>query len=238
MSIELKEAAQQALKELGEARKIVRASSSRQLAKDWDRRATDALANLRAALSQPTLSNGLTEAETSATASVMGLTHDSEYVSRFGRVTLSGPREDVEFAVRHLPDVDDGAQQPATGEPVVDVRCEGCGYMTHHREHIGCVRATKQHTHPATGEPVGYMNEGHIHELAMGRIPYGYVYPEAGAGASTAVYTHQVPSVPDGYVLVPIEPTQEMLLAYTGGAVTNAGFRWCRHQWSAMLAAK
>ena len=50
MSIELKEAAQQVLKELGEARKIVRASSSRQLAKDWDRRTTDALANLRAAL--------------------------------------------------------------------------------------------------------------------------------------------------------------------------------------------
>lgn len=52
MSIELKEAAQQALKELGEARKIIRASSSRQLAKDWDRRATDALANLRTAIQQ------------------------------------------------------------------------------------------------------------------------------------------------------------------------------------------
>ena len=36
-----------------------------------------------------------------------------------------------------------------TGEPVMDVRCEGCGYMTHHREHMGCVRAAKQHTHPA-----------------------------------------------------------------------------------------
>lgn len=47
---------------------------------------------------------------------------------------------------------------------------------------------------PAT--PVGYMNEGHIHELAMRRIPYGYVYPEAGAGASTAVYTRPAPSVP------------------------------------------
>ncbi len=52
MNIELKEAAQQVLKELGEARKIVRASSSRQLAKDWDRRATDALANLRNAIQQ------------------------------------------------------------------------------------------------------------------------------------------------------------------------------------------
>ena len=52
MSIELKLAAEKALKELGEARKIVRASSSRQLAKDWDRRATDALANLRNAIQQ------------------------------------------------------------------------------------------------------------------------------------------------------------------------------------------
>ena len=102
MSIELKEAAQQVLKELGEARKIVRASSSRQLAKEWDRRATDALASLRAAIQQ---------AE---------------------------------------------AKQPAAGEP-------------------------------------------------------------------------------DEWKLVPIVPTEKMLLAYTGGAVTNAGFSWCRHQWSAML---
>lgn len=39
--------------------------------------------------------------------------------------------------------------QRATPEPVGDVRCEGCGYMTHHREHMGCVRAAKQHTRPA-----------------------------------------------------------------------------------------
>lgn len=45
------------------------------------------------------------------------------------------------------------AQQSATPEPVGDVRCEGCGYMTHHREHMGCVRAAKQHTRPAPGVP-------------------------------------------------------------------------------------
>lgn len=49
---------------------------------------------------------------------------------------------------------------------------------------------------PATGEPVGYMNDGHLHELAMRRLPYGYIYPEAGAGASTAVYAHPAPSMP------------------------------------------
>lgn len=48
---------------------------------------------------------------------------------------------------------------------------------------------------------------------------------------------HPAPGVPDGYVLVPIEPTEEMLLAYTGGAFTEAGFSWCRHQWAAMLTA-
>lgn len=45
------------------------------------------------------------------------------------------------------------AKQPDTGEPVMDVRCEGCGYMTHHREHMGCVRAAKQHTRPAQNVP-------------------------------------------------------------------------------------
>ena len=38
-------------------------------------------------------------------------------------------------------------------EAKTDVRCEGCGYMTHHREHMGCVRAAKQFTHPAPGVP-------------------------------------------------------------------------------------
>lgn len=48
---------------------------------------------------------------------------------------------------------------------------------------------------------------------------------------------HPAPDVPDGHVLVPIEPTEKMLRAYTGGALTEAGFRWCRHQWAVMLAA-
>lgn len=53
---------------------------------------------------------------------------------------------------------------------------------------------------PATPKPIGYMNEGHLHELAMKRLPYGYVYPEAGVGASTAVYIHPAPIVPDAVV--------------------------------------
>ena len=51
------------------------------------------------------------------------------------------------------------ARQPDTPEPVVDVRCEGCGYMTHHREHMGCVRAAKQHTHPAPSVPADVVRD-------------------------------------------------------------------------------
>jgi hypothetical protein len=38
-------------------------------------------------------------------------------------------------------------------------------------------------------EPVGFMNAGHVHEMQQGRLPYGYVYPKGGNGASVAVYT-------------------------------------------------
>jgi hypothetical protein len=41
----------------------------------------------------------------------------------------------------------------------------------------------------AQGEPIGYMNAGHIHELQQGRSPYGYVYQKAETGASVAVFT-------------------------------------------------
>ena len=60
---------------------------------------------------------------------------------------LRGYRPDIDSAIETLRAA--LSQQPATPEPVADVRCEGCGYMTHHREHMGCVRAAKQHTQPA-----------------------------------------------------------------------------------------
>ena len=31
--------------------------------------------------------------------------------------------------------------QPEPEHDLEDVRCEGCGYMTYHREHMGCIRA-------------------------------------------------------------------------------------------------
>lgn len=257
MNIELKQAAQQVLKELGEARKIVRASSSRQLAKDWDRRATDALANLRTAIQQaqqpvtgePVVSRNpfasrcytMSESHLSGHRLIVGFeklvdAQDAhEWVTRQGRGDFTHPAPSVPdgwvlmpreltpdeamrgqgalldmcwdattcFVARYAELIrateprrtaiqQAEAQQPATGEPVMDVRCEGCGYMTHHREHMGCVRAAKQHTHPA-------------------------------------------PSVPDGYVLVPIEPTQAMMNVQTWDF---SSFYSPREIWAAMLAAK
>ena len=34
--------------------------------------------------------------------------------------------------------------QPEPEHDLEDVRCEGCGYMTYHREHMGCIRAAAQ----------------------------------------------------------------------------------------------
>lgn len=96
MSTELKQAAQQALKELDEARKIIRASSSRQLAKDWDRRATAVLAELRTAIQQ-------TEAKV-ATASACNIP---------GMVKTTCPYCDQEFAFEH--------ERPVTPEPIGQV---------------------------------------------------------------------------------------------------------------------
>jgi len=152
MSNELKQAAEQALKELGEARKIVRASSSRQLAKDWDRRATDALANLRTAIQQAEAQQPVTGdlrigvCITDGTLHATVMQHESN-----GAITVVATAE-IDAASLHGRDCI-GRMKPATTEPVLDVRCEGCGYMTHHREHIGCVRAAKQHTHPAPSVP-------------------------------------------------------------------------------------
>lgn len=73
-----------------------------------------------------------------------------------------------------------------------DVRCECCGYMTHHREHLGCIRAAK----PA--------------------------------------------AVPDGWKLVPIEPTEDMLWALYGflvGQLSEPDYKRYRAMLSASPAA-
>ena len=41
----------------------------------------------------------------------------------------------------------------------------------------------------AKDEPVGFMHAGQVLEMQQGRLPYGYVYPKRGFGASVALYT-------------------------------------------------
>lgn len=71
----------------------------------------------------------------------------------------------TELRERHREGVDAELAAMAA-EAKTDVRCEGCGYMTHHREHMGCVRAAKQFTHPVTGEPVQADSSGHLRVIA------------------------------------------------------------------------
>lgn len=88
-------------------------------------------------------------------------------------------------------------------EARTDVRCEGCGYMTHHREHMGCVRAAKQFTHPAPGEPVYQICKKDSQSISTAWIDVekqayedASVYPEYGR---RTLYTHPAPSVPDDW---------------------------------------
>ena len=45
-------------------------------------------------------------------------------------------------------------QEPAAEHELKDVRCECCGYMTHHREHMGCIRAAHTKREPLTDEQI------------------------------------------------------------------------------------
>lgn len=45
-------------------------------------------------------------------------------------------------------------QEPVAEHELKDVRCECCGYMTHHREHMGCIRAAQPKREPLTDEQV------------------------------------------------------------------------------------
>jgi hypothetical protein len=45
-------------------------------------------------------------------------------------------------------------QEPVAEHELKDVRCECCGYMTHHREHMGCIRAAHTKREPLTDDQV------------------------------------------------------------------------------------
>ena len=94
-----------------------------------------------------------------------------------------------------------------------DVRCEGCGYMTHHREHMGCVRAAKQNHEDVSGlvealEPVAIVgNDYSLHWVGHGPIapiierhsirPGSFLY--AASGVSRLVAALQVTSLVEAH---------------------------------------
>ena len=47
-----------------------------------------------------------------------------------------------------------GEQEPVPEHELKDVRCECCGYMTHQREHMGCIRAVQPRGKPLSYEKI------------------------------------------------------------------------------------
>ena len=102
---------------------------------------------------------------------------------------------------------------------------------------------------PATGEPVVSrnpfasrcytMSESHLsgHRLIVGFEKLGDAQDahEWVTRQGRGDFTHPAPSVPEGYVLVPIEPTQAMMNVQTWDF---SSFYSPREIWAAMLAAK
>jgi len=87
----------------------------------------------------------------------------------------------------------------------------------------------------AQQKPVGVvkLHSGSLKDIAV--IVWHGKQPPVG----TELYARPVPPdpvVPEGWKLVPIEPTEKMLLAYTK-CRTTAGEEWAKHQWCQMLSA-
>lgn len=83
------------------------------------------------------------------------------------------------------------------------------------------------------GEPIATLHDdGYWTWKNRANAPHESNY----AGWRMDVFAAPQPAIPDGWQLVPVEPTEEMCLAYTK-CKTEAGEKWARHQWAAMLAA-
>lgn len=84
---------------------------------------------------------------------------------------------------------------PQAEHDLEDVRCQCCGYMTYHSEHMGCIRSA---------------------------------------------YKQALPQVPEGKVLVPMEPTESMLVegfSHYRRLETTLGRQGALDDYAAMLAA-
>jgi hypothetical protein len=143
--------------------------------------------------------------------------------------------------------------QPHPSNPVIGLTNQD---FIDHEETIRQLRTAIQQAEaqqPATGEPVGWplrarvwkreSTQEWVLEIAgtLGDTemnirhtqPLSVAY-ENVPGLPT-IYTHPAPSVPEGYALVPIEPTQAMLKVPTWDFNR---FYSPREIWAAMLAAK
>lgn len=152
MTTELTKAAQQALEQL----EFLNACYPHKTA-------ADAIASLQSALTQ----RPAAQTEREAFEAWFDDYYDKA-CAEFGGIDCTDPKGIAEAAWQARASLP--TPQQATPEPVVDVRCEGCGYMTHHREHMGCVRAAKQLTRPAPGVPEGWRD---AFDLAAQMLTWG-----------------------------------------------------------------
>jgi hypothetical protein len=81
-------------------------------------------------------------------------------------------------------------------------------------------------------EPLGFTNAGNILEMQQGRLPYGYVYPKGGSGASVPLYTTPpAQPAPVQPVSLPLRETEDMhdavmSVIYRGVSRTNTDALW------------
>jgi hypothetical protein len=126
--------------------------------------------------------------------------------------------------------------QPHPSNPVIGLTNQD---FINHEETIRQLRTAIQQAEaqqPATGEPVGFTYQAEIEyaDSTGGNGAFWRVPPDLDDEA-VPLYTHPAPSVPEGYALVPIEPTQAMLKVPTWDFNR---FYSPREIWAAMLAAK
>lgn len=95
-------------------------------------------------------------------------------------------------------------------------------------------------TTPATPEPVltvekepDYWSKGHFYE---GNKPYISPTKVRSLPIGTKLYTRPAPGVPEGFALVPVEPTEEMTTAVEHAMGDKPSVKGA-DVWSAVLAA-
>jgi hypothetical protein len=118
---------------------------------------------------------------------------------------------------------------PALPQPehdLQDIQCQCCGYMTYHREHMGCIRSAYKQALPQGVEE--WMKQKKFSALSAGEF-------------NDVVSIRDLRALLDGMAIAPVEPTEAMLVAARdwsykkyGKPIGNDAAQGC---WQAMLAA-